>query len=652
MTADMKPIPNEPRTGRRRSATLASGGGSGASPRSRADSPSLTVVPSPPGRSRASTRGRVPATPTMGAPGPAPAATPTPGPAPATTVEPRAVTAAVATASELKALGVECLFLMTGRDNTLWIALEAVGIRQLLARTEAAAVYMADGYARVTGRPAFVYGAYGPGAANVAGSLAEPFWSSSPVVALASAMRRTERHRSEYQELDQPKMFEPVTKWAIEASDAAQLPRLIRQAARRSVSGTPGPVYLGVPGDIYEETIAAYRPPTAAEPLLEVPLSRPAPNPADAEAAVVALARAARPVILAGNGIHQSAAWRDLERFAEHLRVPIVTSVAGKGAIAETHELALGTVGRYSRIYANAALKNADVVLAIGTRLGGMVTDSYKLISPTTHLIHVTLEAEAIGQNFATDLGLVADAKSFLTVALDAAEALPATPVDSREAYLVELAEQRDGWRRRRAEQAELEVDGCLRPEAIMAILDEHMADDAIVCADTGYASAWAGGLLDLRHAGRSFFRADGSLGWSFAGALGAQLAAPAREVYAIIGDGGFGYQVAEIETAARLDLPVVTIILNNRTLAFEAHVQTLLYDHLVPEVDDFGDVDYGEVARAFGANGVRVRTAAELRQALADARDRRVPTVIDALIDPDAIAPVTRYDRVRTREL
>src|SRR5947208_11415956 len=138
---------------------------------------------------------------------PSPEIVPPPVSVPSAIVEPAPaeVTAAVATAAELKALGVECLFLMTGRDNTLWIALQEAGIRQILARTEAGAVYMADGYARVTGRPTFVYGAYGPGAANVAGSLAEPFWSSSPVVAMASAMRRTERHRMEYQELDQPK---------------------------------------------------------------------------------------------------------------------------------------------------------------------------------------------------------------------------------------------------------------------------------------------------------------------------------------------------------------------------------------------------------------------------------------------------------------
>jgi acetolactate synthase I/II/III large subunit len=603
---------------------------------------------------RVARRAALPAIPTVApAEAPAPAALPSIVQPLVPSIQP--VTAAEATAAELKALGVECLFLMTGRDNTLWISLQDAGIKQLLARTEAAAVYMADGYARVTGRPTFVYGGYGPGAANVAAGLAEPFWSSSPVIAMCSAMRRTERYRGEYQELDQVKMFEPVTKWAVEAPSPGQLPRLIQQAARRSVSGTPGPVYLGVPGDIYEDLVPGYQAPEPLEPPLELPLARPAPSPADAEAAVASLAQAKRPIILAGNGIHQSGAWRELESLAQRLRVPVVTSVAGKGAISDTNELALGTVGRYSRNYANDAVRAADVILAIGTGLGGMVTDSFKLISRSAHLIHVTVESDAIGQNFRTDLGVVADARAFLNRANEACEACGSLCDDidaGREAYIAELAEQRAAWRQRRSELARDRDGGPLRPEAVMAVLDEVLDEDAIICADTGYASAWAGGLLDRPRAGRNFFRADGSLGWSFAGALGAQLAAPERHVVSIIGDGGFGYQPADIETAVRLNLPVTAIVLNNQTLAFEAHVQTLLYDRLVPEVDDFLDVDYGEVARAFGGNGIRISDADGLRAALAIAAKRRGPTVIDAVIDRDAIAPVTRYDRVRTREV
>lgn len=559
-----------------------------------------------------------------------------------------------AVALELRALGVEHFFLMTGRDNSLWIALEAVGIRQILARSEDAAVYMADGYARLRGRPTFVYGPYGPGAANVAGSLAEPYWSGSPVVALTSAMRRADRFRKEYQELDQPALFASVTKWSAEASIQAHVPKLIREAARHALNGAPGPVYLGIPSDLFETDIPDYREPATLVPPMAMPLARPAPTDADADAVIFALTNAQRPIILAGNGIHQSNAYEALRKVAERLGIPVATSSAGKGSIAETHELALGSVGRYSRNYANAAMREADVVLAIGTGLGGLVTDSYRLIHQDAVLIHVNVDPDAIGLNFPAALGLVADARTFLDSLLEASYRVRYRPSAELAEHLAKLAEERSEWRERRAGLAVQDgSDGRpMRPEAVMAVLESQMASDAVLVADTGYAAAWAGALAEVKVAGRHYIRADGSLGWAFPAALGAQLAVPDRQVVCIIGDGGFGYHIGEIETALRLQLPVVVVILNNQTLAFEAHVQTLLYGKMVSEVNDFYDVDYGQVARAFGAKGFRVKNAAEFRQALAQGLERHGPTIIDAIIDPEAIAPVTRYDRVRIREL
>ena len=573
--------------------------------------------------------------------------------APAGTV-PTATVTATAVALELKALGVEHLFLMTGRDNKLWIALESVGIRHVLARSEATAVYMADAYARLRGRPAFVYGAYGPGAANVAGALAEPYWSGSPVVALTSAMRRAERSRKEYQELDQGPLFSSVTKWGVEASVPVQVPRLVREAARRAVSGAPGPIYLGIPGDLFETDIADYRAPDEGATPVELPLTRPAPTASDAEAVIRILSGASRPMILAGSGIHWSGAHAALRAVAERLAIPVVTSNAGKGSIAETHDLALGSVGRYSRNYANAALRDADAILAIGTQLGGLVTDSYKLVSPEAALIHVSIDPDVVGLNFPTHLGLVADARTFLEAMLDACDRLEAGPSPASEAQVARLAGERAAWRERRDALAAQDGNGggAMRPEAIMAEIEAQMADDAIIVADTGYAAAWAGALTEIRTAGRNFLRADGSLGWAFPGALGAQLAEPDKQVICVIGDGGFGYHIGDIETALRLQLPVVVVILNNQTLAFEEHVQTLLYGHVVPEVNEFRDVDYGGVARSFGAQGMRVTNAQDFGRALAIGLERRAPTIIDAVIDRQAIAPVTRYDRVRIREL
>ena len=554
----------------------------------------------------------------------------------------------------MQALGVEHLFLMTGRDNRLWIALEEVGIRQVLARSEAAAVYMADGYARVKGTPTFVYGPYGPGAANVAGGLAEPFWAGSPVVALVSAMRRHDRSRREYQELDQGPLFSSVTKWSIEASVVTHVPRLVREAARHAITGAPGPVYLGIPNDIFEEDLPGYSGPAPLDQVFEVPLNRPAPTAADAEAVVQALASAARPIILAGGGIHQSGAHEALRQVAERLSIPVATSNSGKGSISETHDLALGSVGRYSRNYANAALRDADVILAVGTALGGMVTDSYRLIGPDVRIIHVSIDPDVLGMNFPTELGLVSDARTFLEAVHQAAVRLEVLPSPAVVEHAAHLAVERSAWHERRLGLAAHDgLDGgAMRPEAIMASLDRGLDDDAVFVADTGYSSAWAGALADIKQAGRHFMRADGSLGWAFPAALGAQLAEPDRQVVCITGDGGFGYHIGDIETAIRHQLPVIVIILNNQTLAFEEHVQDLLYGKVVPSVNEFVDVNYGAIARAFGANGFRVANIEDFERALAQGLKRSGPTIIDAVIDRDAIAPVTRYDRVRIREL
>ena len=554
----------------------------------------------------------------------------------------------------MQALGVEHFFLMTGRDNRLWIALEEVGIRQVLARSEAAAVYMADGYARLKGTPTFVYGPYGPGAANVAGGLAEPFWAGSPVVALVSAMRRHDRSRREYQELDQGPLFSSVTKWSIEASVVTHVPRLVREAARHAISGAPGPVYLGIPNDIFEEELPGYSGPAPLDQAFEVPLTRPAPTPADAEAVVKALASATRPIILAGGGIHQSGAHDALRQVAERLSIPVATSNSGKGSIAETHDLALGSVGRYSRNYANAALRDADVILAVGTALGGMVTDSYRLIGPDVRIIHVSIDPDVLGMNFPTELGLVSDARTFLEAVHEAAVRLEVLSSPAAVEHAAHLAAERSAWHERRLGLAAHDgLDGgAMRPEAIMASLDRRLADDAVFVADTGYSSAWAGALADIKQAGRHFMRADGSLGWAFPAALGAQLAEPDRQVVCITGDGGFGYHIGDIETAIRQGLPVIVIILNNQTLAFEEHVQDLLYGQVVPSVNEFVDVNYGAIARAFGANGFRVANIEDFERALAHGLKRSGPTIIDAVIDRDAIAPVTRYDRVRIREL
>lgn len=558
---------------------------------------------------------------------------------------------------QLKAMGVEDFFLFTGGDHALWVSFKRAGIRQRLARSEDAAVYMADAYARLTRKPAFVYGQYGPGAANVAGSLAEPWWSSSPVVAMTSSMRRPHRNRMEYQELDQVPLFASVTKWQAEAGLPQDIPHLLRAAAVHALVGRPGPVYVGIPNDL---TGAAYDGDEAVSaPLrdapMRFPLHRPLPDPDAVERAAELLAAAERPLILAGNGVHASGAEQALTRLAERTGVPVATSLSGKGSIPESHALSAGPVGRYSRKYANQTVRDADLILAIGCRLSGLVTDSYRLVSPGCKIVQVDVDATGIGFNYPVDVGIQADVGRFLEAfdaALEEGRRVQGR-ADARAAWAQGIASEADGWRARFHQSPDTGESGAMRPEKLLEALQEAAPDDALLLADTGYAAAWVGALYEVPRAGTGFLRSDGSLGWAFPAALGAQLAAPERAVISVVGDGGFGYHVGELETAVRMGLPAVTIILNNQSLAFEYHIQSMLYDEPVHEVDDFADIDHAEIARSFGAQGLRATNIDELRGALRKAlAERSVPTVIDAVIDKLAIAPVTRYDAIRERAL
>lgn len=547
-------------------------------------------------------------------------------------------------------MGIRHFFLVTGGDNSLWIAFRKHGIVQVLARNEASAVYMADAYARITGLPTFVYGQYGPGAGNVAGALPEPLWSSSPVVAMPTSMRRQHRHGGEYQELEQIHVFAGVTKWQAEAQIPERMPHLVRAGAIRAVAGVPGPVYIGMPSEALELEVPGYVAPAPGSVQVAVPWQRPRPDGALVDEALAAIRSAKRPVLLAGNGIHLSRAYDALLGAVEALNLPVATSLSGKGSIAETHRLSIGTVGRYSRNYANALVREADLVVAVGSRLGGLVTDSYRLFGPGVRVVHVDADPSALGINFPTDVAIHADARAFLEELIARAGG---TPGPERDEWLGRIEADRGAWRARRTTMAGADgTDGPMRPEAVLAAVDELASDDTLFLADTGYAAAWAGALLELKRPGQGYLRADGSLGWAFPAGLGAQLAQPDRPVVIVTGDGGFGYHIGEIETALRMKLPVVVVVLDNQSLAFEVHVQELIYKEVVEEVDDFVETDYAAVARAFGANGVRVRTAAEFRDAFRTALKRERLTVIDAVVAREAIGPVTRYDRVRDREL
>jgi len=543
-------------------------------------------------------------------------------------------------------------FLMSGGDDDLYVAVHDAGVQWALCRSEKAAVYMADGYARISYKPGFVYGWAGPGAANVAAGMADPFWACSPVVAITSSVTTRGMYKHAYQELDQIPMFDPVTKWNGSVCVPDRAAELVRNAIRVAVSGCPGPTHLDVPRDFLGVEVEA--PEIYAEEYCkEYPAFRCSPDESKVVEAANLLAKAERSVIVAGAGVILSRAWNDVVRLAELLSIPVATSMGGKGSIPEDHPLSVGVVGKYSRKSANDIVSKSDLVVFVGCRAGGLVTNAFSIPEPGTNIIHIDITPDVMGRNYKTQVPILADAK----LALQALSNVLLNRKISRplsNPWVNEVRKITGQWRAE-FESIATKPSTAMKPQRVMKILREVLGRQDIVVADTGYMAAWTGALFDVLSAGRTYIRAAGSLGWAFPASIGAKLAAPDRNVACVIGDGGIGYHISELETALRLRVPVLTIVLNNRSLGYVYHDKYVMHEgfgRMVSEVADFVDVDYGKVASAFGAYGQRVEKAEELKDALKEALDSGQPALIDVIVDKEEIAPVTSYEHVIERKL
>jgi len=315
------------------------------------------------------------------------------------------------------------------------------------------------------------------------------------------------------------------------------------------------------------------------------------------------------------------------------------------------HRLAVGLVGRYSRKVANDVLGDADLVLVVGCRLGGMVTDSWRRPMPGTRIIHVDADPSVLGTTYREELGVVADAQLALRALCDELRSRQSVPSWAK--WADEVAQLVGAWRERVDESSRGSRPGAVHPAAVMSALRDALAPTDVLVTDTGYMGAWAGALYPVTVPGRHFFRAAGSLGWSLPASVGVAIGSPQQRVACVIGDGGVGYHLMELETALRCRADITVVVLNNRTMAFEYHGQKLQWgNQVLPTVNDFLDVDYAEVARALGAHAVRVDDVEELTAALHEALTCGRAALVDVRTDKEALAPVTNFEAIVARDV
>jgi acetolactate synthase I/II/III large subunit len=554
-----------------------------------------------------------------------------------------ALTGGEAVVEMLKAHGVELIFGLCGDTSLpLYDALRRAGsMRHVLTRDERHAAYMADGYARVTGKVGVCEGPSGGGATYLLPGLVEANESSVPILGINTDVSVSARGRFTLTELDQRALMKPLTKWNAVLDRSADIPRTFRAAFEAMSTGRPGAAHIALPFDVQNAPVE--RSEVWADPTLgSFPARRSAPDPFFVELAAKLLRGAKNPLFICGGGVVLWAAEAELLSVAEKTGAPVATTVSGKGSIDERSPYAVGVVGSNGGTpETRAVVDAADVIVFVGCRAGSVTTERWRHPAPgRAKIIHVDVDPLVPGTNYKVDVPIVGDARLSLA-ALD--EALSGFQRKGDLAFIE--AKKRDKFEAFQTLAASADVP--IKPERVVATLERLLDADAIVVADPGTPCPYFSAYYRVKGTGRRFFsnRAHGALGYALAASMGAHLGRPNVKSVAVMGDGSFGMCVGELETLARLKLPITLLVIANATYGWIKAGQKSGYGQRYFSVD-FGATDHAKVAEAFGIRAYRVTEPAKLEPVLKHALAEQGPTLVDIVCQPlhEARAPVSEW--------
>jgi acetolactate synthase-1/2/3 large subunit len=525
--------------------------------------------------------------------------------------------------------GVEYIFgLSGGAAIPIFDALVDSKIKLILVRHEQGATHMADGYARATGRPGVVLVTSGPGATNTVTGLLSALMDSSPLIVITGQTNTVNLGKDAFQEADVTGITYPVVKHSYLVKDAREIPRVMREAFYIANSGRPGPVLIDVPKDVSSGPCDAPFVDELTLPGYQVPGH--APQDRVAEAARL-LHEAERPLLYVGHGAVISDAGKAVLELAERLRAPIVNTLLGKGATDETHPLHLGMMGMHGTAYANKAVIHCDLIFAIGARWDDRVTGKVDEFCAGAKKLHLDIDTAEFNKVIRPDVSLQGDARLVIEDLLAVVE-----PGDTA-AWI----DQCQAWRRQYP--LKYAKRGGLRAQHVLDRLFHLTEGKAVVTADVGQHQMWAAQFLKTT-ANRHWITSGGAgtMGFGWPAAIGAKLARPEAEVWAIVGDGGFQMTMAELATAAVHKVAARCLIINNNYLGMVRQWQELFYDNRLSGVDLEGNPDFVKLAEAYGIQAFRIRRAADIDRQLRAARAVQGPAVVVAeVLKEDNVFPM-----------
>lgn len=552
-------------------------------------------------------------------------------------------TGAEATVDLLAGHGVKHIFGLCG-DTSLpfYDALGSLnhGMEHILTRDERHAGYMADAYARVTGKPGVCEGPSGGGATYILPALIEAGDSSVPILAITTDVATTSAGRFPLTELDQEALFKPITKWNGLIRSPDVLPRMLRKAFREMTTGRPGSVHLGLPFDVQKAPVNADDIWTD-ERFSFYPALPQAPDSNSVSEVLTALKTAELPVIVCGGGVVLAGGTAELAILAKTLDIPVCTTVSGQGSLAETHPNCVGVIGSNGGQPATRALVDeADLIFYIGCRAGSVTTERWRSPEVGTTVIHMDNDPAVIGACYQTKAAMVCDARLGLEALISELGAV----VGKNGAARV-LAAKTEKWK----VFAPLAISNKIpiKPERVLADLAQHLPADAVVCADPGtpcpYFSAW----FEWQKPGRHFItnRAHGALGFAIGASIGAQIGRPNAKVICATGDGSFGMSVGELETMKRLNLPITILVFSNSVFGWIKAGQKSGFGARYFSVD-FSRTDHAAVAAAYGIKSFTASDPSDLGAILKKAINFDGPTLVDIISEPlqDTAAPVSEW--------
>lgn len=533
---------------------------------------------------------------------------------------------------------------------------QASCITHVMARDERSAAFMADVYARLTGKPGICEGPSGGGATYMVPGVAEANGSSVALIALTTDNPLGYEAQEALTSLDQSRIYASITKWTALVKNGNVLPRFIRRAFRVATSGRPGAVHLTLPKDILAQRLDAPVDMHIESACRTWPAYRTRPAADSVSRVARLLLDSQTPVIVAGGGAVSSGAYAELLALSKYLGAPVATTINGKGAIAETSPLSLGTIGANgARPYANQIVQEADLVLLVGAKVNYVDSDSWQVpsLAKPPIIVQIDIEPSAIGSNYPVEEGLCADAKYALADVYEALQDIHKAPPD-KSSWLEHIARLKEDWEFQ-AEEPELTPYGAMSPRRVIRELEAALPEEAILICDPGTPTPYIAADFELRRSGRWIImpRAQGGLGYAIPGVAGARLARPESPVVGLCGDGSFAMSAGDLATIARLGGPTVLVLFNNGCYGWIKALQKFYCGNRYFSVDFPESLDYVAIATGFGLRSARVQDPSEIAPVVREALSRGSPFCIEVATcsEHQITPPVASWQRIEAGE-